>query len=591
MANSLVFGPDGALYLAQGSNGSMGDYDGTWQRIESLLSGATLRLDLQKLKAVTLPLDVRTTTDLAVIKQAPATSMRMSDNTYNPYGSESPLTIYASGVRNAYDLVWHSNGQLYMPANGSAAGGNTPASVAGTRRTDGTFYNGPVVPATTSVQVQNDWLFRVNPLKNVGFFGHPNPFRGEYVANRGYIDNIKLPSNMGPDVNYRGAAYNFETNKSPNGAIEYKSDKFGGALKGKLLVCRFSGGGDIMVLEPESMVKSTQVTSASSNDRIYDIVKATPGAGTEGLVGMSGFANPLDLVEDVKTGNLYVIEFNWNNSTSRTAQITLLRATEQASMDGIASVYPMMISTTEAVGTPETNTKNYAVTIANTGKGNLKIEGLDLVGTDAGDFKLKGVGEYETEEETLSDLSLLSAKGPKNGKKGKKVIKIRKNSSITFNVTFNPTSKGVKKAKIQVKSSKNPLKEVELIGLATVYEEFESAKDSVSSPKEVTAVARTATKTPERKETNGLIRTMQIYPNPSSGERVQVILNNFGKQEKVNLSMHDVSGRVIRAMQLTTDENGTGATEIKVGPNSARGLYIIKAQALSGSEQMKLLLE
>ncbi len=254
MANSLAFGPDGAMYISQGSNGSMGDYDGSWQRIESLLSAATLRLDLQKLSRVTWPLDVRTTTDLAVINQAPTVSMRMPDNTYNPYGSESPLTIYASGVRNAYDLVWHTNGQLYVPANGSAAGGNTPASVAGTRRADGTFYNGPVVPPITGVQVQNDWLFRINPLKKVGFYGHPNPFRGEYVANRGYIDNIKLPANMGADINYRGSAYNFELNKSPNGAIEYKSDNFAGALKGKLLVCRFSGGGDIMVLEPGSIV-------------------------------------------------------------------------------------------------------------------------------------------------------------------------------------------------------------------------------------------------------------------------------------------------------------------------------------------------
>ena len=29
---------------------------------------------------------------------------------YNPFAPGAPLTIYATGVRNAYDLVWHSNG-------------------------------------------------------------------------------------------------------------------------------------------------------------------------------------------------------------------------------------------------------------------------------------------------------------------------------------------------------------------------------------------------------------------------------------------------------------------------------------------------
>ena len=38
------------------------------------------------------------------------------------------MTVYASGIRNAFDLVWHTNGQLYVPTNGSAAGGNTPAT-------------------------------------------------------------------------------------------------------------------------------------------------------------------------------------------------------------------------------------------------------------------------------------------------------------------------------------------------------------------------------------------------------------------------------------------------------------------------------
>lgn len=354
LVNSLVFGPDSALYFSQGSNTSMGAYDSFWQREESLLSAAVLRLDLKKLNKMKLPLNVQTSTNQQIINIAPENSMRMADGTYNPYGANAPLTIYASGVRNAYDLVWHSNGQLYIPANGSAAGGNTPASVAGTRRPNGTVYNGPEIPATSSVvvqsrwilrklfryslvnalfpsvsaTVQNDWLFRVNPLKPVGYFGHPNPLRGEYVVNRGYTDNLNYPASVMPDANYRGNAYNFGLNKSPDGALEYKSSAFNGALKGKLLVTRFSGGGDIIILEPGAMVKDPNVTSAGSDDSMYDIVRATAGIGSKGVTGISGFANPLDIVEDVKTGNLYVSEFNRQDDPNKIAQITLLRVKE-----------------------------------------------------------------------------------------------------------------------------------------------------------------------------------------------------------------------------------------------------------------------
>jgi hypothetical protein len=311
LTNSLVFGPDGALYIAQGSNNAAGAPDAVWgMRPEHLLSGAVLRLDLQKLTV--RPLDARTTSDKSVINAASTTSLTMSDGTYNPYANDSPLTIYASGLRNTYDLLWHSNGFLYAPTNGTAAGGNTPASETGMRRPDGTYYSGPTIPATTGAPVQRDWLFKL-PLKTgttpiqryVGYYGHPNPLRGEYVMNRGSIDNPKLPANIIPDINYRGAAFDFEFNKSPNGVIEYKNDiAFGGILKNKIIVARFSGGSDLIVLEPDATSK--------------DIIRATTG-----LQGMTSFDNPLELTEDPVTGNMYVSEYDRDNNGIAT--ITLLQ--------------------------------------------------------------------------------------------------------------------------------------------------------------------------------------------------------------------------------------------------------------------------
>ncbi|WP_309572711.1 Ig-like domain-containing protein, partial [Deinococcus sp.] len=117
MTNSVNFNPKepGILYFMQGSNSAMGAADATWgNRTERLLSGTMLRVDLSKM--TNLPLSVITPE---------------GGGSYNPYAAGAPLTIYATGIRNAYDMVFHKNGSIYAPTNGSAAGGNTPASTAG----------------------------------------------------------------------------------------------------------------------------------------------------------------------------------------------------------------------------------------------------------------------------------------------------------------------------------------------------------------------------------------------------------------------------------------------------------------------------
>ncbi|MEM9886230.1 MAG: Ig-like domain-containing protein [Bacteroidota bacterium] len=298
LVNSIAFRPSepNALYFSQSSNSAGGEADGAWgNRPERLLTSAILKLDLNKLPN-NLPIDARTSMNQNVINNASSNSPTLSDGTYNPYYSDAPLTIYATGVRNAYDLVWHSNGQLYVPTNGTAGGSNTPASVDGTRRIDGSFYNYsnpkyPEVPGTKKNETQRDWLFRINPNDPFGYYGNPNPLRGEYVMNRGKTDVSKYPNGVGPDDNYRGAAFDFQFNKSPNGVIEYKNTNvFGGALSGALLVVRYSNGDDIIALLP-------------------DTPKGNIGTSKELIPGFSGFVDPLDLTEDVSTGNIYVAEY------------------------------------------------------------------------------------------------------------------------------------------------------------------------------------------------------------------------------------------------------------------------------------------
>ncbi|HEX8912497.1 MAG TPA: Ig-like domain-containing protein [Humisphaera sp.] len=292
----LVFGPDGAMYFGQASNSATGAPDPEWgHRPERLLSAAVLRLDLKALAAKPLPLDVRTA----------------EGGTYDPFAPAAPLTIYATGTRNCYDLLFHSNGRLYASLNGSARGGNTPASVAGgPRRLDTNApYDGPAVPGLLKVGTQNDYLLRVEPG---GYYGHPNPTRGEYVLNGGNptaspdpCEVPEYPVGTRPDRNWRLPAFDFNKNLAPCGLTEYRGDAFP-ALKGKVLVVRFSGGKDVIALTPDE---------ATGDVREF----------VTGIDGFTNFHDPLDLCVSPATGYIYVAEH-----TGR--KITLVRpAAEQLS--------------------------------------------------------------------------------------------------------------------------------------------------------------------------------------------------------------------------------------------------------------------
>lgn len=389
LTNSIVNGPDGALYISQGSNTAGGDPDAAWgNRIESLLAGAILKLDLEKLPEAQWPLNVYTTSDIAVINNASATSMAMSDGTYNPYANTSPLTIFSSGIRNAYDLVWHSNGTLYAPTNGTAGNNtsspNTPASdtyVTATngnrvRRTDGTFYEYPAfpnVPAVRGGETQKDWLFKVS---QGSYHGHPNPYQGHFVLNHGGItyngilgqttahkDVAKYAASVLPDPSYVEPVFDFGFNKSPNGAIEYKSNAFGGVLKNKLLVVRFSGQKDIIALEPDNLGNIT--------------------AAYTGIAGFTGFIDPLELVEDTRNGNIYIAQYDRNGDVNQ--QIVLLRADVPAT-DAPEIIVNNVLRISNPITDANATTQN--LLISNDGNIDLEISNIAFTGAKASKFSL-----------------------------------------------------------------------------------------------------------------------------------------------------------------------------------------------------------
>ncbi len=293
--NQIAFGPDGALYFCQASNTAMGAPDHKWGfRPERLLTSAILRLDTKAALALSQPLDVKTE----------------EDGHYDPFAANAPLSIYATGVRNSFDLVWHSNGHLYAATNGSAAGGNAPGTPTmgadQRRRIDADElgpYAGPTVPSLRNVsQTEDDWLFAI---KRGAYYGHPNPARAEFVLDGGHpslsADTATIsayPLGTLPDRNYHPPIFSFGKNVSPCGGIEYQSDAFHGLLKHKLLYVRYSGGGDIAVV---TLSKDGGVAECMT-----------------GIEGLNRLVNPVDIWEDTPSGRLYVAEFG-------AKRLTLLR--------------------------------------------------------------------------------------------------------------------------------------------------------------------------------------------------------------------------------------------------------------------------
>jgi glucose/arabinose dehydrogenase len=206
--NGLALGPDGYLYLAIGGNTNAG-----------LPSGFFLNVAEVPLGAAILKIDYSGT-----------------------------VSTYATGFRNPYDLIWHTNGQLYVNDNGANAGlGNAP---------DPATCGAPGYDPGT----QPDELNRVVANK---YYGHPNPSRGECLFNGG--------------PNYVPPMYTYGLSTSSNGIAEYTASLIPG-YQGNLFTANW-GAGNIIRLQLSA--DGQQVTNASTF--------------------ASGFGNPIDVVANSDT--------------------------------------------------------------------------------------------------------------------------------------------------------------------------------------------------------------------------------------------------------------------------------------------------
>ncbi|MEO1329243.1 MAG: malectin domain-containing carbohydrate-binding protein [Pseudomonadota bacterium] len=352
LANSLEFGPDGQLYLTMGSQSAMGEADPNWGfRDERLLSGAVLKIDPDR----TPPqggFDVQTDVEDYDPNQEGLQSTPISERVlsadgegyyvpgfYNPFEEDAVVQIYGEGVRNAYDLVWHSSGNLYVPTNGSAGGGYVPEDPTqpGTQAIPGDD------PNVNGAPVQNDYLFNV---VEGGYYGHPNELLGNYILNGGNptagVDPAEVVTTnpnsalrgyevgVNPDPEWQGFAYDFGAKISPNGVVEYQN----GALSGALLVAEYSQSDSIRVLRVDPVTGEITDGSETLRDENGDLLR---------------FDNPLDVATDPRNGNIYVASLD--PSGQKPPAITLLRPTvSQPPADGPAVSLGADLSEVESAG-------------------------------------------------------------------------------------------------------------------------------------------------------------------------------------------------------------------------------------------------
>jgi hypothetical protein len=262
--SGLTFGPDGRLFFFCGAITMLGGEKKEGR--ETPLSAAVLVADVRSSGFGRV--DVNT--------EPPAS--------YDPRAKDAPVRLFATGIREAYDLCWHSNGQLYAGVNQNDTGELSPENK--TRQ----------LPA---VSVRAD-----EPLLRItagSYYGHPNPSRNEWVLMGGNPTPVKdpweistLPVGTQPEPNFDPALliYNLAgiNGQSANGCGEWRG---AGPLQGRLLIGFYTSARTV-----HTFAFSQDGSRVVADEPLRDV----QGAPLK-------FGAPLDLVIDNANSRLYVADF------------------------------------------------------------------------------------------------------------------------------------------------------------------------------------------------------------------------------------------------------------------------------------------
>ena len=262
MNNGIAFGPDGKLYLAQGSLSGYGAPDQAWGfRAETPLSASILVAD--------------------VLGRRPLRRLRPR-STSTPSTGYDPVPVGAAvhGLRDGHP----------QPVRPRVAQQRLAVRARSTSRPPATRRPAPAATrrASSNLPAGRDFLAHVQQGK---YYGHPNPSQGNYVLNGGNptaggrpVRDAAVPGRR-PARRGRTSSRSSTSglHRSANGIDEYTSNVFGTTLRNKLLIAEYSNGDDIIAVNPTNPSDKFQIAT--------------------------GLFNPLDVKADPATGNVYVAEY------------------------------------------------------------------------------------------------------------------------------------------------------------------------------------------------------------------------------------------------------------------------------------------
>jgi hypothetical protein len=226
--NGVAFGPDGKLYVAVGGMTNAGVPSGGFFNVdETATSSAVLQVDL---------------------------------------ASPTPV-VYATGFRNPYDLLFHSNGKLYVNDNGPNAdqppSPQPPVDWGVKPKGNGDCSGSTITPQTSD---------KLNLVVSGGYYGHPNPARSECDFQSGPF--------------YTPPLHNYGIHTSSDGIAEFTSSVLPG-LQGQILTANFGALNNIATVKLNGT--GTQVVAA-------------------GMI-RAGLNHPVDVAVRASDGAVFVAEF------------------------------------------------------------------------------------------------------------------------------------------------------------------------------------------------------------------------------------------------------------------------------------------
>jgi hypothetical protein len=256
--NAVYFGNNGELYITVGSNTNGG--------IPGELSGDKLLKD-NYFSAAVLVANLGEPNFNGFITY----DARDNGNPITGFGPNG-VEVFASGFRNSYGIIMHSNGKLYATENGPNTGFGEMATGCG---------RGQSIPDV----FDNDEL---NLIVRGGYYGHPNHKRAETDPRQCTWRGTDVASTS----TYTAPLMKLQS--STDGIIEYDANYFEGEMRHNLVVSKYLDGLYRIILSPDG------------NSVIPSSIPAIELGGDNGLsVTLAPNGNLIDARFDDNDGYVY----------------------------------------------------------------------------------------------------------------------------------------------------------------------------------------------------------------------------------------------------------------------------------------------